>query len=59
MPENKIVAIAVRVEYNQNSDDTYLVFKIIDEEFKNKIKRDWTADVDLKLLGHNLIINKE
>lgn len=50
----KPVATAVRVEYKEDSDTMYLVFEITDEKFKQKIKKDWTQDIDLKLDGKTL-----
>ena len=51
----KTVATAVRVEYEKSSDDLFLVFKITDKNLKKKIKEDWTQDIDLKLIGKDLI----
>ena len=50
----KPVATAVRVEHEENTDTVYLVFKIIDDKFKAKIKKDWTQDIDLKLINKKL-----
>lgn len=48
------VAIAVRMEHDPNTDELYLVFKVTDPNFKKKIKLDWNADVELKLIGKEL-----
>ena len=45
-----IVAEAVRIEHEQKSDTFYLVFEITDEKFRNRIKTDWTQDIDLKVI---------
>ena len=50
----KSVATAVRVEHEENTDTVYLVFKIIDDKFKAKIKGNWTQDIDLKLVNKKL-----
>lgn len=52
------VAIAVRVEYRSDSDELYVVFEIVNEDLKKKIKQDWTQDIDFKLIDKNLIIDK-
>lgn len=54
----EVVAIAVRVETNPDSGNVYLVFKIVDEGFKARIKKDWVEDVELKLIGKNLVIEE-
>lgn len=48
----KVIAEACRME--SDGGELYLVFKIIDEKFKAKIKKDWMRDIDLKIDGKNL-----
>lgn len=52
--QNKTVATAVRVEYNPETDKLFLVFEVVDEQFKQRIKTDWSQDIDLKLVGKTL-----
>ena len=40
----KTVAEAVRVEYIKEADKVFLVFEIVDEAFKKKIKEDFEID---------------
>jgi hypothetical protein len=49
------VARAVRMEVDPLTGDLYLVFKVIDESFKQRIREDWNADVELIVLGKSLI----
>ena len=49
------VAEAVRVEHDRSDDTVFLVFKIIDEKFKRKIKNDWTQDLPLIMIGKKLV----
>ena len=49
------VARATRMEVDPITGDMYLVFKVIDEKFKQKIREDWGGDVELKILGRDLI----
>ncbi len=51
----KTVAEAVRVEYIKEADKVFLVFEIVDEAFKKKIKEDWTQDIDLEIIGRTLV----
>lgn len=52
---NVTVASAVRIEHNPDNDELFLVFEIVDEDFKRRIKKDWMQDIELKLIGRNLI----
>jgi hypothetical protein len=49
------VARAVRMEIDPITGDLYLVFKVIDESFKQRVRDNWMDDVELKLLGRALI----
>ncbi len=49
------VARAVRMEVDTITGDLYLVFKVIDENFKQRVRDNWMDDVELKLLGRALI----
>lgn len=50
----KILAEAVRVEFNEVSDEVYLVFQITDENLKQEIKKNWTKDIEFRLIGKYL-----
>lgn len=52
---NDTVARAIRMEVDPLTGDLYLVFKVIDEAFKQRIRENWEADVQLKILGKDLI----
>jgi hypothetical protein len=49
------VARAIRMEIDPITGDLYLVFKVIDESFKQRVRENWMDDVELKLLGRALI----
>lgn len=51
---NQTVAVAVRIEHEAETDRVFLVFEVVDEKFKQRIKQDWTQDIDLKVVGKNL-----
>ena len=53
------VAEAVRIEFDEKSGAVYLVFELIDEDFKKRIKEEWTADISLELDGKKLILKEE
>jgi len=48
------VARATRMEIDPNTGDLYLVFKVIDEGFKQRVREDWNQDVELEILGKDL-----
>jgi len=58
-PNFKIVAKAVRTELESKSNRFFIVFEIVDEEFKNQIKKNWDKDVELRVLDKNLVIEEE
>lgn len=49
------VARAVRMEVDPNTGDLYLVFKVVNEDFKQRVRENWDADVDLQILGRDLV----
>jgi len=49
------VARAVRMEVDPITGELYLVFKIVDEAFKQRIREDWSKDIELKILGRDLV----
>jgi hypothetical protein len=51
---NKIVAVAARMEIDNSTDDVYIVFKVINEDFKRRIRGNWLDDVELKVIGKTL-----
>lgn len=53
------VAEAVRIEQDTKDDTIFLVFKIVDEGFKRRIKNNWMNDVPLKLIGKTLVEGEE
>ena len=52
------VAIAVRMEYDKDKDDVYIVFKITNERFKQKVRDEWEDRIELKLVNTCLVENK-
>jgi hypothetical protein len=49
------VARGIRMDIDPNTGDLYLVFKVIDEDFKQRVRENWGADVELKILGRDLV----
>jgi hypothetical protein len=58
-PRNHTIARAVRIEYIENSNDVFIVFKIVDERFKQHIRNNWEEDVECRVIGKELVIEEE
>ena len=54
-----ILGEAVRIEYNQDNGELFLVFKIVDETFKQEILRDWTQEIELKISEKRKLVLNE
>ena len=57
-PGYEVVAKAIRMEHDPDTNKVFLVFEIVEENFKNRIKASWAQDIELKLLGRNLVLNE-
>lgn len=44
----------MRVEEDERSGKIYLVFEVVDEKFKQRIKKDWSTDIPVELIGKEL-----
>jgi hypothetical protein len=53
--QDKVVAEAVRIEYEEKTGDLYIVFKVKDEKYKKDIKANWTKDIEFKLVDKFLV----
>ncbi len=53
--QNKIVAEAVRIEYEEKTGKLYIVFEVKDEKYKQDIKSNWTKDIEYKLVDKFLV----
>lgn len=46
-PKFNTVAKAVRLERIEATDDVFVVFQIVDEDFKQRIQNNWLDDIEL------------
>lgn len=53
--QDKIVAEAVRIEYEEKTGKLFIVFEVKDEKYKQDIKANWTKDIEYKLIDKFLI----
>lgn len=49
------IAICKRIEVDPGNGDLYIVFKIINERFKQEVREDWSRDIELYILGKGLV----
>lgn len=49
------VAEAVRIEYEENTGKLFIVFEVKNEKFKQDIKKNWTQDIEYKLIDKLLV----
>lgn len=55
---NKVVAEAVRLEYEEKTGKLFIVFEVKDEKYKQDLKRDWTKDIEFRLIDKSLVENE-
>jgi len=55
MSKYETVAKAIRLEVDESKDDVYIIFKIVDERFKQKVRADWKEDIEVKLVNKELV----
>lgn len=53
--QDKVVAEAVRIEYEEKTGKLYIVFEVKDEKYKQDIRANWTKDIEYKLVDKYLI----
>jgi hypothetical protein len=51
----RILAEAVRIEYENKTGELFIVFKVKDEKFKQDIKTKWVNDIEYKLIDKLLV----
>jgi len=49
------VAEAVRLEYEEKTGKLYIVFEVKDEKYKQDIKKNWTKDIEYRLVDRTLV----
>lgn len=53
------VAEAVRVEVEEKTGRVFIVFEVTNEKFKQDIKRNWTKDIEYRLVDKQLVLESE
>ena len=53
--QDKVVAEAVRIEFEEHSGKLFIVFEVKDEKYKQDIKKNWTSDIEFRLVDKLLV----
>jgi len=56
--DQEVVGSAVRVEYDEKEGKLFVVFEITNIKYKQDIKKNWTKDIEYKLIDKLLVINE-
>ncbi len=52
------VGEAVRMEFEEKTGKLYLVFEIKNEKYKQNIKKNWTDDIEFKIIDKKLVVEE-
>lgn len=57
--QDQVVAEAVRIEYEEKTGKLFIVFEVKNEKYKQDIKKNWTKDIEYKLVDRALVIEED
>jgi hypothetical protein len=57
--DEKIIAEAVRVEFDETTGKVFIVFEAVDPKFKRDVITEWIKDLEFKIKGKLLIQEEE
>jgi len=57
-PKFHTVAKAIRLECVQETGDVFIIFQIVDEKFKKRIKDEWMDEVEMRLINKDLVLKE-
>lgn len=52
---DEIVAEAVRIEFEEQTGKLFIVFEVKNEKYKQDIKKNWTKDIEYRLIDRSLV----
>jgi hypothetical protein len=58
-PDEEIIGTACRIEVNEETGQTFIVFEITSEKYKQEIKKTWTQDIEFKIVNRSLVRENE
>lgn len=57
--DQEIIAEAVRIEYEEKTGKLFIVFEVTKEKIKQDIKKNWTQDIEYKIVDKQLVLDNE
>ena len=57
--DQEIIAEAIRVEVDENNGKVFLVFEVINEKYRQSIKKTWADDIEFVLINKQLVLSNE
>jgi hypothetical protein len=51
----EVVAEAVRIEVEDKTGKVFIVFEVKNEKMKQDIKKNWTKDIEYRLIDRSLV----
>lgn len=54
-PTDKIVAEAVRIDFEKSTGRLFIVFEVTDPQMKQKIKSTWYKEIYYRIIGKTLV----
>ncbi len=55
--DEHVIGEAVRVELSEDNGKLYIVFEITDPQSKQDIKKNWTKDIEFRIINRSLVKN--
>jgi hypothetical protein len=53
------LAEAIRIEVEEKTDRVFIVFEVKNEKFKQDVKKNWTKDIEYRLVDKQLVLESE
>lgn len=56
---DEVVAEAVRIEFEEQTGKLFIVFEVKNEKYKQDIKKNWTKDIEYRIIDRTLVEVKD
>ncbi|HVY53447.1 MAG TPA: hypothetical protein VHA13_02895 [Gammaproteobacteria bacterium] len=56
---DEVVAEAVRIEFEEQTGKLFIVFEVKNEKYKQDIKKNWTKDIEYRIIDRSLVEVKD
>lgn len=55
----QVIAEAKRIEIDEHSGKLFIVFEVVSERMKQRLKTEWVNDIEFRMIGKELILEGE